>query len=406
MKQAICYIALAVVLLACSKTAENLPSKENGRLSTRISLTEALGHMDDLMEELDGADTKSCFSKSYSVDDIFSVRHLSAATKSGEADDAADTLLYVVNFDNDEGFAVLAADRRMPAEVLCITEKGHISEELFAAAKEALEGDGATDDSLWVPMLLLASAERTRANIIDPGDPGPIGGGNGPGGILGPYVQTKWNQDGFPYDSLVPGPYAGCVIVAVAQIMAYEQYASTMTFNGVPCTWSDMKTVHTYPNASYGGTTAGRSQVANFLYELGKPVNCNATYNEDGSPASDSDARKTLLNYGYSNVTLHYGPTGFTDALHSTVRNQLFAGHPAYCGGMRNISSGHVWVIDGYFAGLYHINWGWGGYSDGYYTCGVFDTSQRDSFASIDSGYETSDAHFYTFGFVVITYSR
>lgn len=404
MKKTISFITLAVVLLACSKTAGNGPSAEGGRLSTRISLMEALGHMNGLVDQLNGADTKSSFSKSYSMDKVFSVCHIPTVTKSGESEDAADTMMYVVNFDNDEGFAVLAADSRMPADVLCITEKGHMSEELFAAAKEALEGDGATDDSLWVPMLLLASAERTRANGVDPGDPGLIGGG--PGGIIGPYVHTKWNQVGSPYDSLVPGPYAGCVIVAVAQIMAFEQYASTMTFNGVPCTWSAMKTVYTYPNASYGGTTAGRSQVANFLYELGKPANCNATYNAGGSPASDSDARKTLLNYGYSNVTLHYGPTGFTDVLHSIVRNQLFAGHPAYCGGMINISSGHVWVIDGYFAGLYHINWGWGGYSDGYYTCGVFDTSQRDSFASIDSGYEMSDAHFYTFGFVVITYSR
>lgn len=57
MKKTISFITLAVVLLACSKTAENSPSAEGGRLSTRISLMEALGHMNGLVDQLNGTDT-------------------------------------------------------------------------------------------------------------------------------------------------------------------------------------------------------------------------------------------------------------------------------------------------------------------------------------------------------------
>lgn len=214
---------------------------------------------------------------------------------------------------------------------------------------------------------------------------------------------TKWAQNPAPYNSILPGPYAGCVVVAVAQIMAYEEYASTMIFNDVTCTWAAMKSVHTYPFPNYAGTATGQNQIANFFYELGKPSNCNVTYNTNGSPAVDDNARKTLVNYGYSNATIHHGPTGFTNTLHSIVRSQLFSGHPVYCGGMSCSSSGHAWVIDGYYAGLYHINWGWGGLSDGYYSAGLFDTTQRDSISSIDSGGEVMPQSF-TFGFEVITY--
>lgn len=368
---------------------------------------EALGHMNGLVDQLNGADTKSSFSKSYSMDKVFSVCHIPTITKSGETEDAADTMMYVVNFDNDEGYAVLAADSRMPADVLCITEKGHMSEELFAAAKEALEGDGATDDSLWVPMLLLASAERTRANGIDPGDPGLIGGG--PGIMIGPFLRTKWCGDAAPFNSLTPSNNpAGCPVVAVAQIMAYEQHASTTVFNGVPCSWSAMKTVYTYPNTSYGGTENGRTQVANFFFELGKSNNCNILYQGTISYGTTEDACSTLRNYGYLNVTIHSN-SNFTNGLKTFVDNQLLYAHPVYCRGRRADGGAHAWVIDGCYAGLYdfyHINWGFGGgESDGYFACGVFDTDLRDHTAYLDPGTSLSSPYNYTYDFKVITYS-
>ena len=405
----IIHLAFALCLLfACSTTGlqDSVLTLNNNET---IPLSDALDNLDLFLTRLNStSNTKSVSPKSYSEDSIFAVGSTSFNKNDLEQNQVDnDTLMYVVNFDNDEGYSILAANKLVPNPVICLTEKGHISKELFTSAQNLFEGDNNSfenaDDSLWVPILLFSYAKRTRANIIDPGDPGPIGGGNGPGGIIGPFLMTKWNQKPAPYNTLLPGTYAGCVVVAVAQIMAYEEYASTMIFNNVTCTWAAMKSVHTYPFPDYPGTTAGQNQIANFFYELGKPSNCNVTYNTNESNALDDDARKTLVNYGYSNATIHHGPTGFTNALHTIVRSQLFSGHPVYCGGMSSLSSGHAWVIDGYYAGLYHINWGWGGHSDGYYVAGLFDTTQRNSISSIDSG-EDETPHSFTFGFEVITY--
>lgn len=62
---------------------------------------------------------------------------------------------------------------------------------------------------------------------------------------------------------------------------------------------------------------------------------------------------------------------------------------------------GHAWVLDGHIyrdensslKSYLHINWGWNGDRDGYYECGVFDTTagsfkdeEIDSNTSLDSG--------------------
>ena len=188
--------------------------------------------------------------------------------------------------------------------------------------------------------------------------------------------------------------------------MAFEEYSNTMVFNGVTCDWDDMKTVYTYPNYNYSGSTAGKIQVANFIKELGSENNCNIDYHSYGSSGSDWNAKKTLHNYDYSvSITPLTPSPNFTHNMHSKVRTQLFSGHPVYVGGMRNISDGHAWVIDGLFAGLYHINWGWRGRNDGYFNAGIFSIADRLSTASVDPGTMRPESYNYTFGFHIITYT-
>ena len=311
-------------------------------------------------------------------------------------------------FFRQRGYAVVSSSIGGELRLVCLTEKGGLGVSRMAEAKRFIQStDSVTgltecaspDDSLFVPMLLLGG-DDPLANAYRPIDDGPIGGG--PSGIVGPYLKTKWSQKGQPFNDLLPNDYAvGCVPLAVAQIMAYEESASSMVFNGVTCSWSEMKTVHTYPYRDSLGTPAGQEQVANFLYAMGNADNCNVTYGPSTS-ATATDARRAFLNNGYSNATIHYG-VSFTNSLHSFVRNQLFSGHPVYCDGCHSVSSGHAWVIDGYFAGYYHINWGWLGDSDGYYSAGVFDTTQRNSISSYDPG-TNNELHNYVFGFNVITY--
>lgn len=49
-----------------------------------------------------------------------------------------DSLLYIVDFANDEGSAVLSADRRIPETVLAITEEGSITDEIYLLYEEGV----------------------------------------------------------------------------------------------------------------------------------------------------------------------------------------------------------------------------------------------------------------------------
>lgn len=85
--------------------------------------------------------------------------------------------------------------------------------------------------------------------------------------------------------------------------------------------------------------------------------------------------------------------------------------HPIFLGGSRGLK-GHAWVLDGYYydtdASLFHINWGWHGTADGYYACGLSDTSRRsDTDDEIDENTKDSklnEDHNYTWCFRMITY--
>ncbi len=58
---------------------------------------------------------------------------------------------------------------------------------------------------------------------------------------------------------------------------------------------------------------------------------------------------------------------------------------------------------------MLHCNYGWGGICDGYYTDGLFDTTQRRTGGQIDTGvgdYAYTGSSNYTEDFKMITYDK
>ena len=51
------------------------------------------------------------------------------------------------------------------------------------------------------------------------------------------------------------------------------------------------------------------------------------------------------------------------------IYSDLKAGHPVYYDGVNGSNTGaHAFVVDGYSSdGFFHLNWGWGGMSNGYF---------------------------------------
>ncbi len=399
------YIAAALsfllLTLSCTKEGEILPTfEENNEV---IPVEDALELVIEYAKLL-YPETRS--DQSLSVSDAITLtkKDLPKATRSTASSEIPDTTLYIFNFANNSGYAVASANRKYGKTLFCITESGRLSAEDFAPIHTRVSGDSTDihDGTHFITDLLTASI---MANEIAPPDSTEVGGG--PGGIIGPFLMTKWGQSISPFnDSTYYNYPAGCTVIAVAQIMAYEEYANTMVFNGVLCDWDDMKTVHTFPSINDSGSTLGKIQVANFIKELGAENNCDLTYTPTESSGFDFNAKKTLNNYGYSATMTPLIPSpSFTHNMHSRVRTQLFSGRPVYVGAMMSISEGHAWVIDGSFAGLYHINWGWLGDNDGYFSAGIFSIADRVSTSSIDPGSMRPDSYNYSFGFHIITYT-
>ena len=83
-----------------------------------------------------------------------------------------------------------------------------------------------------------------------------------------------------------------------------------------------------------------------------------------------------MSTFQYSNGMHQVSRKGYSaEEWESIIYKELAAQRPVLYSGIS--SSGHQFIVDGYDGnGLFHINWGWGGYPDTYYVLSVADTEQ------------------------------
>ncbi|MDE6147601.1 MAG: Spi family protease inhibitor, partial [Bacteroidales bacterium] len=306
----LCSIPLLMVA-GCAK--ENQPDQDLqvDPDSETIALADAIKALDNVMQMT--AKTKSALERSFSEENITVIgkNALSVATKSAETDFIPDTLMYLVNFDNNQGFAIMAGDRRLGEDVYCITEYGSLSAGDFSEAFASISANrhsGADDEECIeagyriVPSIILSammsdlvygkreSVSETKAS-----------GGN----TYGPFLQTKWSQgQDFArvnlWNKYTPNNYpAGCVAIATAQLMLYNRVPADTYFDGKQCSWTEMEKVCNgkfYNTLYFFGTDEQRDQVAHFVYEIGKRHNCYIRYGEDASSGWADGAKRTLNN--------------------------------------------------------------------------------------------------------------
>lgn len=233
---------------------------------------------------------------------------------------------------------------------------------------------------------------------------------------LGPLLTTTWGQ-GDPYNAQakkIKGEYAkaGCVAIAVSQIMVYNEHPTTFPssmlslpltaefqrYVGKPTRLSAMKKIK---DLTIENTSAARDNVSRFIAMIGYMLKNDWGVEETG--ADSDDVPKVFNNMGYGvGPLIPYNGTK-TEA-------SLNCSQPVYIRGRRTLTKGHAWVVDGYKSEDYteefyyyyfgsdgsyhgrrrqsnvvtsynhiyfHHNFGWDGTCNGYYLDGVFDTSQR-----------------------------
>ena len=190
---------------------------------------------------------------------------------------------------------------------------------------------------------------------------------------------AEWNQMA-PFNKYTPNNYVtGCVATAGAIVMKHHGYPAKGT-GSHSYTWNG-KTLsasfeHTYDWASmpakYDGTNdAAFDGVAKLMAELGVAVEMQ--YAKGGSGASMEDLLTALKKYfGYSKYArlLAIADLG-AEVWNDRLRAEIDANRPILYSAVDSNKGGHSFVIDGYKDESFSVNWGWGGYCDGFYRIGA-----------------------------------
>ena len=206
---------------------------------------------------------------------------------------------------------------------------------------------------------------------------------------------AKWNQ-GAPFNKYTPNNYVtGCVATAGAIVMKHHGYPAkgvgshSYTWNGQNLTasfehdydWANMPVMYT------GDNDAAFDGVARLMSDLGIAVNMQ--YANGGSASALEDLVTALKKYfGYSKYARHLKIEDLgAEAWNGRLRAEIDANRPVlYAASDANVG-GHSFVIDGYKDESFRVNWGWGGYCDGFYRVGALNpevdgTPQGDQYNS------------------------
>jgi hypothetical protein len=403
MQKFACALISFVFLFSCSDDSllEAEPTLNLQKISNRIGVEEAIDYVEEARALLD----EQLPSESRSSRAVNSVSALlfsdvkASAMKSGKYKDlgVSDTLAYVFNFGDSSGFVIISKDKRVETPLFAFAEKGTLingktDNPGLAIFLDRLEG--------YVLESIAESGNgEEEKEVMAVAQKGPIPPNSMPNfrSIVAPLVSVEWGQ-GKPYNNNLqygdlanPGycpntgngrVLTGCTATAVAQIMSYWKYPTTI--GGKTLDWTML---NIFKDTSYFYSSSidpfytelARAMAAHLFERLGYHVNMNYKNGCEISVAYTPWALDTLKRFGFS-----YTPTeDYTTAHFAHIMEKL---KPTLVTGCApNVQTCHAWVIDGlasmfvsiiihkiYFV---HNNWGWDGEDNGYYLSGVFETS-------------------------------
>ncbi len=293
---------------------------------------------------------------------------------------------YVFNVNQNEGFVIIAADNEvMP--VLGYSNRGNYPagnvpqalQKLLEKYKQEIlyvvSNDLQADDEIKASWENLEYGYQ-QDKVMDVK-------------AVGPLMSTTWNQSPYenemcPADPAGPGGHCvtGCPATAMAQIMKYWNYPTTGTgFHSYNSTYGTL-------SADFSNTTYNWSAMPNHLYSSNNPVaqimaHCGVAVEMNYGPGGSYGWVITNDDQGYHPVcseSAYKAYFGYAASMHGSVRashtdaawkqmlvTDLDAGRPIQYAGF-GPGGGHTWVCDGYNADYFHMNWGWGGAGDGFFT--------------------------------------
>ena len=301
---------------------------------------------------------------------------------------------YLFNLGETDGFVIVSGDDRTTA-ILGYADSGSIHEDDMPDGLRYLL-EGYEEQIAHIPADAGAPVHRSSRTAIEP------------------LIQTRWNQ-GSPYNYRCPmigdmRTVTGCVATSFAQLMYYHKYPTescalipaystntqdkdgkniTLDVPALPATtfkWDKMCQGYITVDPETGkrtvvGTDEEQDAVAELMQYCGSSVEMMYGLNGNGGSSAYNEAIPFALKtyFGYDGGVSHayrknYSYAGWVDLIY----NELAASRPVILGGQA-AGGGHSFICDGYdtndHAGAdgdyFHMNWGWGGSSDGYFLLSV-----------------------------------
>ncbi|MCR4910866.1 MAG: C10 family peptidase [Bacteroidales bacterium] len=355
------------------------------------------------------------------ISERFTLRN--AATKA----DGDPIIMHIFTFEGNQGFAIMAGDKRVPSP-MCFVETGHYVED---------DPDTDLDEFIMSELTGMYQAARVLPDSIKyevsplPNDFPLLTKADGfvpvdtifndnkyyvyynwaqNGNPNGTILSTKWKQS-TPFNDYCPivwdstntyfrRAYTGCTITAVGQIMAFWKMNPPYGNPNYGLNWNYIEPI--VDASSVPTNHTGWTMLKNLLLHLGDPENLDASYKYDGTGASQYKAARTFVNFGYvrGGSIQNYQLDSVRYALNTgPVLGVGYAKRYYKLDGSYDLDEGHTWVYDQCYSRkrpvmvydsnwhiitgqwqidrVLHINWGWGGVFNGYYSNSRFDA--RDS---------------------------
>lgn len=332
----------------------------------RIPINDALKSADEMLD-LISPQTKTRSSRSVSSIEIIGERTSPLTRTNGTS---ADTLFYLVNYDDNQGFALLSADlRTKPIYAISDTGNLNIEDTVFNkglamfmenAREDAIisasgRGNGITD-SLNIdsnrPVFPVDNYKKEILHEVSPKIK---------------YYPSRWDQDS-PYNKYCkyngdPAP-VGCIALAFTQMVSSKGKPSK--FAGRNYDWNAI--------TAADENSPLMDDLAYFLRQIGGSQYLGIDYKPLGSSSNIKKVHYTLQSLQIPSSEVLPYPGSLPD-------NE----YPALVTGYKKEADdkGHAWIVDGNLSlkitsmmyeegyAYYHYEhcvWGWGGTSNGYYS--------------------------------------
>ena len=335
---------------------------------------------------------------------------------SSEAEDGT-PYYYVFNVGNDEGYVIVSGDDRVEP-ILGYVEHG------------TFDPDNIPENMRSWLQLYADQIKYIVDNDIDPNSPvlKKRNKVRGTKHSVAEMLTTRWNQ-GSPYNILCPKyyekedgtqhyPATGCTATAMAQVMYFYKYpektkavipthsntytykdaadgnkvkSTTVTAPAIPrntvIDWDNMRDTYSWIDINH--TNAQDTAVAQLMLMCGQSVNMGW----GPSSGANFSAEAYIKYFGYDNSCYVGERYDYSiDDWFDMIYNEIEQGYPVLMSGFSS-GGGHAFVLDGFDGeNLFHVNWGWGGGSNGWFLVSILNPGDNSGIGASSSsdGYSMS----------------